>query len=85
MGVAIAVLANVVIFAVLGALIGTTAKHRLRLIAAYVCVAALLAFLAFFAAGFSALHVSFGALVVAMLVYMIPFIVTRHFVQEREA
>jgi multidrug efflux pump subunit AcrB len=51
----------------------------------YICVAALLAFLAFFAAGFSASHVSFGALIVAILLYVIPFIVAMRLVQERRA
>lgn len=80
MGVVIAVLANVVLFAVVGVLIGTTAKYRSGLIAMYVCIAALLGFLAFFAAGFSTSHMSFGALIVAVLLYAIPFIVTRRLV-----
>jgi hypothetical protein len=85
MGVVIAILANVVLFAVIGMLIGTTATHRPRLIAMYVGVAALLTLLASFAAGFSASHVSVGALIVAILLYMIPFIVTMRIVRERRA
>lgn len=85
MGVVIAVLANVVLFAAIGMLIGTLAKHRSRLIAMYVVVAALLTLLASFAAGFSASQVSFGALIAAILLYAIPFIVTTRLVHRAQA
>ena len=85
MGMAIAVLANVVLLGVLGALIGTTAKHLSLLIAAYACVAVLVAFLAFFGAGFSPSHVNVGALIVALLLYMIPFFATGRFTRETNA
>lgn len=78
MGVAIAVLANVILFAVLGILIGATAKYRSWILAMYVGVAALLVLLAFFAAGFSASHVSFGALIAAILLYALPFTATTY-------
>ena len=85
MGVAIAVLANVVLLAVLGALIGTTAKQRLLLIGAYACFAVLVAFLAFFGAGFSPSHVNVGALIVALLLYVIPFFATGRLTRESKA
>jgi hypothetical protein len=84
-GVIVAVLANVVSFAVLGMLVGATAKHRSRLFTIYICVALLLAFFDFFAAGFSASYMSISALIVAISLYAIPFIMTARLVQERRA
>jgi hypothetical protein len=81
-GVIIAVSANIVLFALVGLAIGATVKHRSGMFVAYICVGAMLVLLAFFGAGFSPSYLNFGALIVAFLLYAIPFLVMLRLVHE---
>lgn len=64
---------NLVLFAIIGLIVGLLAKTRGRLVVAYVVVSLLLFMWAFWGAGFSFAHLGVLALAVALLVYAIPF------------
>jgi hypothetical protein len=65
--------ANLVLFAIIGVIVGLLARTRGRLVLAYVVVCLLLFMWAFWGAGFSFAHLGVLALAVALLVYAIPF------------
>jgi glucose dehydrogenase len=58
---------------VVGVIVGLLARTRGRLVLAYVVVCLLLFVWAFWGAGFSFAHLGVLALVVALLVYAVPF------------
>lgn len=74
---AITIGANLVLFAIIGVIVGLVAKTRGRLVLAYVAISLLLFVWAFWGAGFSFAHLGVLALAVALLVYAIPFWVVR--------
>jgi threonine/homoserine efflux transporter RhtA len=65
--------ANLVLFAVIGVIVGLVARSRGQLAVAYAVVCLLLFAWAFWGAGFSFAHLGILALAVALLVYAIPF------------
>lgn len=69
----LAIVVNVVIFSVVGLLVGAIVKKTQWLIALYGVVAALILLLALWGSGFSAAHFSWLAFVVALAVYATPF------------
>jgi hypothetical protein len=70
---AVTIGANLVLFAIMGLIVGLLAKTRGRLVVAYVVVSLLLFVWAFWGAGFSFAHLGVLALAVALFVYAIPF------------
>jgi len=71
--VAVTIGANLILFAVIGLIVGLLARTRVRLVFAYVVVCLLLFMWAFWGAGFSFAHLGVLALALALLVYAIPF------------
>lgn len=71
--VALAIVANLLLFAVLGAMVGTQARTRARLIAGYAVVCGLIFYIDLWGAGFSLAYLNVFALVVALILYAIPF------------
>ena len=65
--------ANLVVFALLGLVVGVLARNRGRLVSTYILLCVLLFLWALFGAGFSFAHLGVFALVVALLLYAIPF------------
>jgi MFS family permease len=65
--------ANLVLFALLGLAVGALARTRGRVVSAYILVCVLLFLWALFGAGFSFAHLGVFALVVALVLYAIPF------------
>jgi hypothetical protein len=70
---AVTIGANLILFAVIGLIVGLLARTRVRLVFAYVVVCLLLFMWAFWGAGFSFAHLGVLALALALLVYAIPF------------
>jgi hypothetical protein len=70
---AVTIGANLILFAIVGVIVGLLARTRGRLILGYVVVCLLLFVWAFWGAGFSFAHLGGLALAVALLVYAIPF------------
>jgi hypothetical protein len=70
---AVTIGSNLVLFAVIGVIVGLAARSRGQLAAAYAVVCVLLFAWAFYGAGFSFAHLGVLALAVALLVYAIPF------------
>ncbi len=71
--VAVTIGANLILFAVIGLIVGLLARTRVRLVFAYAVVCLLLFMWAFWGAGFSFAHLGVLALALALLVYAIPF------------
>lgn len=72
---ALAIGANLLLFSILGIVVGALARTPGRLITAYVLVCILLFLWAFWGAGFSFAHLGSFALIVALLLYAVPFLV----------
>src|SRR5258708_3160405 len=70
---AVTIGANLVLFSVLGLVVGALARTRGRLVTAYVLVCVLLFLWALWGAGFSFAHLGVFALAVALLLYAVPF------------
>ena len=70
---ALAIGANLLLFAALGAAVGTLARTRTRLIAGYAVVCGLIFYFDLWGAGFSLAYLNVFALVVALILYAIPF------------
>ncbi|MFY9905084.1 MAG: hypothetical protein WBD45_14025 [Terriglobales bacterium] len=70
---AVAIGANLLLFAILGVAVGTFGKSRTRLISAYVVVCGLIFWFDLWGAGFSFSYLNAFALVLALLLYAIPF------------
>lgn len=70
---AVAIGANLILFAIMGVIVGLVARTRVRLAVAYGVVCLLLFVWAFWGAGFSFAHLGVLALAVGLLVYAIPF------------
>lgn len=70
---AVTIGANLILFAVIGVIVGLAARSRGQLAVAYAVVCVLLFAWAFWGAGFSFAHLGVLALAVALLVYAIPF------------
>ena len=64
---------NLLFFVVLGAIVGGIGTTRGRLLTVYLVLCALITWLEFWGAGFSRVYLNFGALLVAILFYAIPF------------
>jgi hypothetical protein len=71
--VALAVGANLLLFAALGAAVGTLARTRARLIVGYAVVSGLILCFDLWGAGFSLAYLNVLALVVALILYALPF------------
>lgn len=66
---------NLLFFVVLGAIVGAIGKTRGRLLSVYVVFCALISWLEFWGAGFTPTYVNWSALLVAMVLYAIPFVI----------
>lgn len=83
---ALAIGANLILFAVIGVIVGLAARSSGQLAVAYAVVCVLLFAWEFWGAGFSFAHLGVLALAVALLVYAIPFwIVMRASAMPRSA
>ena len=71
--IVVSVAANILLFGLLGVVAGFSAKQRLGLLALYVVVCALVLLLALWGAGFSFAYLNVVALLVALLLYAVPF------------
>lgn len=79
----VAVFTNVILFGLLGAVVGAIAHLRFGLLTAYVVVGVMVAIFSFWGAGFGFDHLNKLALVVALLMYAIPFWITSRFTKEQ--
>jgi hypothetical protein len=70
----VAVSANVLLFAMVGAMAGILVKSRRGIIALYLSQGLLVFLLALWGAGFSIAHLNVVIVVVALLMYAVPFI-----------
>jgi hypothetical protein len=70
---ALAIGANLLLFAALGATVGTFGRTRTRLIGGYVVVCGLVFYFDLWEAGFSFAYLNLFALAVALLLYAVPF------------
>ena len=77
---ALAVGANILLFALLGLLVGGVAQNRIGLILLYIAFAFLVVLLALWDAGFSITYLNVPALAVGLLWYAIPFYLTAQLV-----
>lgn len=64
---------NLFFFVVLGAIVGVIGTTRGRLLTVYLVLCALIAWLELWGAGFSRVYLNLGALLVAIILYAIPF------------
>lgn len=64
---------NLLFFVVLGAIVGVIGTTRGRLLTVYLVLCALIAWLEFWGAGFSRVYLNLGALLVAIILYAVPF------------
>ena len=70
---ALAISANILLFAILGAVVGTIGATRARLMSAYVVVCGLILLFDLWEAGFSWAYLNGLALLIALLLYAVPF------------
>jgi hypothetical protein len=67
------VIVNAFVFAILGLVIGALGKHVGAVMAIYICLCALIALVEAWASGFSLAYFSWSVLLVAYLLYWLPF------------
>lgn len=77
-GTLIAVIANITLFIIVGLIAGILAKYRLALFTLYACLVGLLIFLSLPESGSSISYTNFSALIVAIIIYTIPFVVINY-------
>jgi hypothetical protein len=83
---ALAIIANLIVFAILGAAVGIIGGTRTRVVVAYVAVCGLLFLFDLWGAGFSFAYLNVLALVVALVLYAVPFwVITRGHAFQRPA
>jgi hypothetical protein len=83
---ALAITANLIVFAILGAAVGMIGGTRTRVMVAYLAVCGLIFLFDLWGAGFSFAYLNVLALVVALLLYAVPFcVMTRGTAMQRPA
>lgn len=73
--IALAVGTNVILFALVGVMVGLVAKRPAAIVALYALLGVSLLLFGLWGAGFSTAHLNWLAFLVALLVYAIPFLV----------